>query len=108
MTDTVIQATNLSKAYRLGVANNSFPTLRDALASGARRILHRKPDLGRRNSGDDQFWALRDVSFEVRAGEVLAVIGPNGAGKSTILKILAQIVEPTSGRATIRARDPPP
>ncbi|MER9713810.1 ABC transporter ATP-binding protein [Mesorhizobium sp. M0174] len=104
MTDTVIEATNLSKAYRLGVANNSFPTLRDALASGARRILHRKSALGRRNGGDDQFWALRNVSFQVRAGEVLAVIGPNGAGKSTILKILAQIVEPTSGRATIRGR----
>ncbi|MER8400121.1 ABC transporter ATP-binding protein [Mesorhizobium sp. M0306] len=104
MTDTVIEATNLSKAYRLGVANNSFPTLRDALASGARRILHRKPALGRRNGGDDQFWALRNVSFQVRAGDVLAVIGPNGAGKSTILKILAQIVEPTSGRATIRGR----
>jgi lipopolysaccharide transport system ATP-binding protein len=99
----MIQATNLSKAYRLGVVNNSFPTLRDALAS-RRRIIHKDPTLSQRSGGDDQFWAVRNVSFEVRAGEVLAVIGPNGAGKSTLLKILARIVEPTSGRAIIRGR----
>lgn len=103
MTDIVIQAANLSKAYRLGVANNSFPTLRDALAS-KRRGLRGEADTSHRKGADEPFWALKNVSFEVHAGEVLAVIGPNGAGKSTILKILAKIVEPTSGRATIHGR----
>jgi len=103
MSEIVIEASCLSKAYRLGVTNNSSPTLRDALASGTRRLLLRNSE-GARNIETEPFWALKDVSFDVKAGEVVAVIGPNGAGKSTVLKVLAQIVEPTSGRAVIRGR----
>jgi lipopolysaccharide transport system ATP-binding protein len=101
MAEPVIEARSLSKAYRLGIESNSFPTLRDALATGAKRLLRRKLT---EPAETPEFWALRDVSFDVSAGEVLAIIGPNGAGKSTVLKILARIVEPTSGHAVIRGR----
>ena len=101
MAESVIQACNLSKAYRLGIESNSFPTLRDALAMGAKRLLRRRLT---EPAETTEFWALKDVSFEVSAGEVVAIIGPNGAGKSTVLKILARIVEPTSGHAVIRGR----
>lgn len=104
MPDIVISANKLSKAYHLGIATNSFPTLRDALAKSTKRLLQGKGPLDRRGDGAEQFWALKDVSFDVRVGDVLGFIGPNGAGKSTILKILAQIVEPTSGSARISGR----
>jgi lipopolysaccharide transport system ATP-binding protein len=104
MPDLAIRATNLSKAYRLGMTSNAYPTLRDALVSGARSLLHGRRSPAHKDGGDEQFWALKDISFEVRAGEVVGVIGPNGAGKSTLLGILAKIVEPTSGRAEIHGR----
>src|SRR6186997_3336188 len=104
MPDFAIRATNLSKAYRLGMTSNAYPTLRDALVSGARDLLRGQRSPPRKDVADEQFWALKDVSFEVRAGEVVGVIGPNGAGKSTLLGILAKIVEPTSGRAEIHGR----
>jgi len=95
MSDIAIRVENLSKRYEIGRAGTRHDTLRDALAG-----LFRGEDRGR----SEAFWALRDVSFEVKRGEVVGIIGRNGAGKSTLLKVLSQITEPTGGRAEIHGR----
>jgi lipopolysaccharide transport system ATP-binding protein len=96
-----IRVENLSKRYRLGAARGGN-TLTESIRAAARRSWHTVT--GRGASGADEFWALQDVSFEVRPGEVLGIIGRNGAGKSTLLKVLSRIVEPTGGRAEVRGR----
>jgi lipopolysaccharide transport system ATP-binding protein len=104
MSDIAIRVENLSKLYRIGRAQQRHDTLRDALTATLQRF--RLPIFPRSNvptsqpsNGEDTIWALRDVSFEVKRGEVVGIIGRNGAGKSTLLKILSRITEPTSGRA---------
>jgi ABC-type polysaccharide/polyol phosphate transport system ATPase subunit len=88
------------KKFRYGEVHNSLRDLLPALASRLiRRTTHVAQDL---QSGD--FWALRDVTFEVRPGEALGIIGPNGAGKSTILKLLTRIVRPTRGACAVKGR----
>lgn len=108
-TPYAITVDQISKAYRLGSLQAAPDTLVGAVKSLAYapvRNFHYLRSLSRHHSLDssDTLWALRDVTFNVRPGEVVALIGRNGAGKSTLLKILARITEPTSGCATIRGR----
>lgn len=87
------------KKFQRGERHDS---LRDLIPATVRRLTGRGTRRG--ELGQDQFWAVRDVSFQVRSGDVLGIIGRNGAGKSTILKILTRILPPTLGRAEVRGR----
>lgn len=105
---TVIRAHNLSKRYRIG-ERERYLALRDVLTRALYapvRMLRRSAGMLPVNSNGDNshIWALKDVSFEVRQGEVVGIIGRNGAGKTTLLKILARVTKPTHGYADIRGR----
>ncbi len=101
MTQPVIQVKDLSKCYQIrSTAPKPYHSLREDLVDGFKGLLRGK--WGQSQSED--FWALKDVSFDVNQGEVVGIIGRNGAGKSTLLKILSRIVRPTSGEVMIRGR----
>jgi lipopolysaccharide transport system ATP-binding protein len=98
MTETVIHVEGLGKRYRIG-ERVRYMALRDVLARAVMAPFRRAP-----GGAPEHFWAVRDVSFQVKEGEVVGLIGRNGAGKTTLLKILARITRPTTGWAEVRGR----
>src|SRR5438309_11142433 len=110
MGDTAIRVENVCKRYRIG-QRQRYKTLRDALfgvmGTPFRGVRARCSGQGTSKSyqeSDNFIWALKDVSLEVKRGEVIGVVGRNGAGKSTLLKILSRITKPTKGFAEIHGR----
>src|ERR1041385_2525931 len=103
MSDAIITVEGLGKRYLLRHQRNErYTALRDVLADKARNIFRR--NISASDSTREDFWALKDVSFEVKQGEAVGISGRNGAGKSTLLKILSRITDPTEGRVRLRGR----
>jgi lipopolysaccharide transport system ATP-binding protein len=115
MSDIAIRVEGLSKQYKIGARRKTHNTLRDHLMSGLKSLWSRnghQPLVRNSGSGESAkpdvesnlFWALQNVSFDVKRGETVGIVGRNGAGKSTLLKMLSRITEPTSGRIEIDGR----
>ncbi|MEZ4715781.1 MAG: ABC transporter ATP-binding protein [Caldilineaceae bacterium] len=109
MSNIAIRVENLGKEYRIGATQARYRTIRETVMDAARAPFERAGKLLRGEATgaanlDETIWALKDVSFEVKHGEVVGIIGRNGAGKSTLLKILSRITEPTTGYVDLYGR----
>ncbi|MDB2430639.1 ATP-binding cassette domain-containing protein [Akkermansiaceae bacterium] len=111
MSDPIIKVDGLAKRYLVGHQSEreQYQSLRDTIVRSGKNFVRKAVDMAKGRQilmGDEveEFWALKDISFDVSEGEVLGIIGHNGAGKSTLLKVLSRITEPTEGRITLNGR----
>lgn len=107
MSDVAVRAEGLGKMYRIGGPKQKYRTIRETIVDTAKMPFQRVRSVMRGEAaggGHESFWALNNISFEIKQGDVVGVIGRNGAGKSTLLKILSQITEPSAGYVDIYGR----